>query len=401
MPMKYYAGVLLFAFLISCQSKSEKEAETAEVKLGQFFIDITEGGEIQATNAVSIQTPTINWQFGMMKITQIVEDGTDVSEGDIVVLFDPTDVQKALMDAQSNLEIANAEMTKLKIEQESRIGELEANLKISELDYKINEIKLKQATFDSEIARRELQLSLDKAKISLETAAKEIENQKLINAEEIRQKQVNTLQLQRNVQEANETLEKLTVRSPGSGLAIIRENWMTDDKWQVGEQPWSGEPIIDLPDLRELKVKTEINEVDIAKISLDQEVEIKMDAFSDTVYKGRVITIAGLAQFKNRNSKVKVFPVEILLEEASKKFMPGMTVSCRIIINRIESTLYLPLEAVFQEGDKDYVFVWSGSTYKKRYIVCGLTNNDFAMVTEGLEEGDHVTLKDLSKEEEK
>jgi len=385
--------------LAACQSGPDTEVETAEVKRGLFYIDIAEEGEIRSTRAVNISSPVIHWQFGMLKIIQIVEDGTEVNKGDIVIRFDPTDVQKALIDAQGNLEIANAEMAKLVAEQESKIQELEADLKISELDYKINEIRLEQATFDSDIARRELQLSLDKAKISLETAGDEIDNQKLIHREEIRQKEVNILQLRKNVQEANETIEKLTVASPGNGIAIIRRNWMTDDKWQVGEQPWSGQPLIDLPDMSELKVETEINEVDISKIKLEQKVEIKLDAFSDTVYAGRVIIIAGLAKFKKRESKVKVFPVEILLDTASRKFMPGMTVSCRIIVDQIDDAVYIPLEGLFQDGNQDYVFARSGNSYKKKNIKTGLANNDFAIVENGLKEGDRISLRDLSQEE--
>jgi HlyD family secretion protein len=399
MLMKKIPILLLCILASSCQSKLNSDVETVEVKQGSFYIDVSEEGEIRSTNAVTISSPSINWQFGMLKISQIVEDGTEVNKGDTVISFDPSDVQKVILDAQASLEIANAEMSKLRAEQESRIGELEANLKISELDYKINEIKLQQATFDSDIARRELQLSLDKAMISLETARSEIENQKLIHIEEIRQKNVNILQLKKNRQDANETLSKLTVGSPGEGIAIIRRNWMTDDKWQVSEQPWSGEPLIDLPDMSELKAATQVNEVDIAKIKLDQQVEIKMDAFSDTVYTGKVISIAGLAQFKRKDSKVKVFPVEILLDQASRKFMPGMTVSCKIIVDQIDDAVYIPLESLFQEGDKHYVFAKSGGNFKKNYVVAGLANNDYVIVEDGLKKGDRVSLVDLSLEE--
>jgi multidrug efflux pump subunit AcrA (membrane-fusion protein) len=396
--MKKYRFLILLFLAGSCQSRPHMDVETAEAKRGLFYIDIAEEGEIHSTRAVTISSPSIHWQFGMLKIVQIVEDGTEVNKSDTVIRFDPTDVQKALIDAQANLEIANAEMAKLVAEQESKIGELEADLSISELDYQINEIKLEQATFDSEIARKELQLSLDKAKIALETAGDEIENQKLIHAEEIRQKQVNILQLQKNVQAAKETLAKLTVVSPGSGIAIIRRNWMTDEKWQVGEQPWSGMPLIDLPDMRELKVEAEINEVDISKIKLDQRVEIKLDAFSDTIYTGRVMTVAGLAKFKKRESKVKVFPVEILIDTANRKLMPGMTVSCRIIVDKIDDALFIPLEGLFQKGSEEYVFARSGNSYKKRSIKTSLANNDFVIIEEGLAEGDRISLRDLSEE---
>lgn len=399
MQNRKYIIILGILCLTSCQSKVNMDVETVEVKRGEFFIDIAEEGEINATSAVMIGSPNMSWQFGMLKISMIVEDGTEVKEGDEVLLFDPSDVQKVIIDAQADLEIANAEMIKMVAEQESRINELEANLKISDIDYQINQIRLEQATFDSDVARKELELSLEKAKISLQTARNEIENQKLIHAEDIRQKNVNILQVKKNLSDAKETLEKLSVRSPSAGIAILRTNWSTDEKWAVGEQPWGGEPLINLPDLSELKVETEVNEVDISKIKIDQRVEIRLDAFSDTVYTGKVISVAGLAKFKQRDSKIKVFPVEVLLDGASKKLMPGMTVSCKIIVDRIEDALYLSLDAVYQEGAEDYVFLKSGGGFKKKSIKTGLANNDYIIVVDGLKEGDKVSLIDLSEGE--
>ena len=140
--------------------------------------------------------------------------------------------------------------------------------------------------------------------------------------------------------------------------------------------------------------------MDISKIQLDQLVEVRLDAFSDTIYTGKIMSVAGLAKFKRRDSKVKVFPVEVLLDEASKKLMPGMTVSCKIIVDRIDDAIYAPLEAVFQEAAEDYVFVKSGGGFKKKNIKTGLSNNDYTIIEEGLKEGDRIALIDLSVGEE-
>lgn len=389
--------IIAFFLCSACQSTIKTEAETAEIRSGEFLVDVTEEGEINATKAVSISCPNIDWRFGLLKISYMIEDGSEVMTGDTVIRFDPSDVQTAIIDAEASLEIANAEKAKMLAEQDSRIGELEADLKISELDFQINEIKLEQATFDSDVARKELQLSLERAKIALETAREEIDNQKLIHTQNIRQKDVQIQQNRNRLEEAYNTMEKLTVTSPSSGVAILQTNWSTGEKWSVGEQPWPGYPLAHLPDMSELKVETEVNEVDISKIKIGQKAEIKLDAFSDTVYTGEVMSVAGLAKFKRRNSKVKVFSVEILLDEASKKLMPGMSVSCRIIVDRIEDAVYVPIEAVFKEGAEEFVYSKSGSGFRRKSIKTGISNNDFTIVEEGLKAGDRVSLIDLSE----
>jgi len=385
--------------LIGCNNKTAIEVETCSVKKGLFYIDLTEEGEIQATNSINISVPAMSWQFGLFKITQIVEDGDLLEAGDTAVIFDPSEVEKAIINATAELEIAKAELEKKKAEQASKIEELKANIEISEISHRISEINLEQATFEADITRREIKLNLEKAKIALEKARDEIENQEKIHSEEIKQSLLKISQLETNLREAEITLKNLTVISPTSGIAILSKNWNTGNKWQVGDQPWSGMPLIELPDLNELKVKAEISEVDISKIQLKQTVEIKLDAFSDTVFAGEVISIANLAQFKGGDTKIKIFPVEILIDGTSEKFLPGMTVSCRIIMDKIDSVLFIPLEALFMEGGKNYVYVRSGNSYRKKEVVIGQRNNDFVIIQEGLDPDEILALSNPYPEE--
>jgi multidrug efflux pump subunit AcrA (membrane-fusion protein) len=386
--------VLVLIVLIGCKNKTAIEVETCNVKNGLFYIDLVEEGEIQATNSINISVPAMSWQFGLFKITQIVEDGDLIQSGDTAVIFDPSEVEKAIINANAELEIAKAELEKKKAEQASKIEELKANIEISEISHRISEINLEQATFEADITRREIKLNLEKAKIALDKAREEIENQQKIHSEEIKQSMLKISQLESNLREAEITFKNLTVVSPAAGIAILRKNWSTGNKWQVGDQPWSGSPLVDLPDLQELKVHTEISEVDISKIQMGQAVEIKLDAFSDTAFSGKVISIANLAQFKEGDSKIKIFPVEILIDGTSEKFLPGMTVSCRIIVDKIDSVLYIPLEALFVEGDKNYVYDRSGNSYRKKDVVIGQRNNDFVIIREGLDPDAILALSD-------
>jgi len=398
--MKNLIVIIIPLLLSGCNAKPEREVETCNVKKGLFYIDLTVEGEINATNAINISSPAISWRFGLLKITQILEDGDQIQAGDTAIIFDPSEVQKAILDAEAELEIAKAELEKMKAEQASKIAELKANIEISKISHKISEINLEQATFEADITRREIQLILDKANIALEKAEEEILNQKKIHVEEIQQSLLKIKQLEVNLSEAHVTLDKLTVVSPSAGITILKKNWFTGNKWQVGDQPWSGNPMIDLPDLSELKVEAEISEVDISKIQVGQVVEIKLDAFSDTVYNGEVITIANLAQFKDGDSKIKIFPVEILVDGTSDTFLPGMTVSCRIIVDRLEDVLYIPLEALIVEDKEYYIYARSGKTYKKRQVVTGQRNNDHIIIEEGIDQDDLIALSDPYAEEE-
>ena len=112
--------------------------------------------------------------------------------------------------------------------------------------------------------------------------------------------------------------------------------------------------------------------------------------------------VATLAVSKDeKKQKVKVFPVEILVNRASKMLMPGMTASARIIVNNITNVMFIPIDALFKKEGTDFVYLKKGTGYKIRKIKIGLTNNDFAEVKEGLNEGDVLALTNPFPEDEK
>ena len=152
-----------------------------------------------------------------------------------------------------------------------------------------------------------------------------------------------------------------------------------------------------------MRAEVKINEVDISKIMPGQRVEIRPDAYSDSIYAAKVESVANLAQNKDYKSKIKIFPVQISISGQSKKLLPGLTVSCKIIVSEIPGVLYIPLESLFRDQGNEYVYLKSGSGFKRHDIKTGAINTDFAIITEGLDENDMIALSDpfLNREEVK
>lgn len=380
---------LLFA---ACKKKETQQIPVGKVAKGSLFIDLYEEGEIEAIKSINIVAPTISWRYGNLKITELVKDGKEVESGDTLIVFDPSEVLKGIVEAESSLEIAMAEQDKMRAQQQSELEELRAAYEVTRISHEISKIRFESAVYESDIKKKEIQLNLDKAYIALERSKEQIDNRIKIQKEEIKQRNLSIQQFQSRLDEAHETLQKLSVVTPSSGIAILSKNWSSDNKFQIGDQCWSGFPIIQLPDLSSLKATVKINEVDIAKISKGLKVEIKPDAFSDKVFSGTVNSIANLAVNKDNSSKIKVFPVEILLNETDKNLLPGLTVSCRIIMDKVEDVLFIPLDALFAEGDKNFVYKKKGTSYEKTEIETGINNTDYIVVVDGLKEGEEIAL---------
>lgn len=387
--------------MMACASdKEESKIPEAKVQEGTFQVDLYEEGQIEAFSSININAPNISWRFGNLKIAELVEDGTQVKAGDTVCVFDPSEVNKAILESEDRLIVSRAEMEKMMAQHQLDMENLQAEYRTSEITFEITRMQLESAAHESDIKRREIELNLEKAGIALERAKEQIENRRRIQQEEQKQMQLSIDEDEARLKEAHETLDKLSLVSPSDGIAIISHNWSTQNKYQIGDQMWPNNTLMQLPNLSKLKTKININEVDISYITRDLRVEVKPDAFSDSTFTGRVIHVANLAVNKDNNSNIKVFPVEILLDQTNKNLLPGLTVSCRVVIDEIEDVQYIPLEALHTEGNIKYVYRRKGGEYERVEVQTGLTNSDYVIITEGLKRNDHVALIDPTKLEE-
>lgn len=380
--------------LISCSKKEVVEVPVGKVKQGDLYLDVYETGDVQAINSINIVSPEISYRFGAMKITDMVSDGTKVEAGDVVLQFDPAEVKKSIVDAEARLEMTKAELEKLKAQHQSDMESLKADYEVSRIAQEISRIQLESAGYEADIRKKEIQLNLDKAEIALAKAKDQIANTVKIQAEEIKQKNLSIERDQTRLDEAYKTLDMMRLTAPSPGIAIISRNYTSGNKYQVGDQTYSGYPLIQLPDLSKLKATVQINEVDISKITKGLQVQIKPDAFSDSTYIGEVMSVANLATNKTGSTKIKVFPVDIQINNSGGKLMPGMTVSCRILIKKLNNVVYIPLEALRTEAAQEFVYKKKGTTYAKVLVETGESNSDFVVITKGLEVGDVIALAD-------
>jgi len=154
--------------------------------------------------------------------------------------------------------------------------------------------------------------------------------------------------------------------------------------------------------MSEMMAEVKINEVDVTKIAPGLKTIIKADAYSDTTYTGQVTRVANLAQKKDYNSKIKIFPAEILITGKPEKLLPGLTVSCRILVREIPVVLYIPVEAVNKSQGIEYVYVRKGAGFSRQEVRVGAVNTDYAVIVEGVAENDELALADpfLNKQEE-
>jgi RND family efflux transporter MFP subunit len=252
---------------------------------------------------------------------------------------------------------------------------------------------------------REQELNLKKSELALEQARKKIESQKIINDADLSKARLKVKQARMRLEQEHRELEALTLTAPRSGLVVLQEIWSPNGraKVKIGDTPWRGMSLVEIPDLSEMMVMVNVNEVDINQVVEGQQAIIKVDALPNKTFYGIVSRVSSLAS-RERGSDVKNFKVEITIAGADPELRPGMTAQCQIITDRIQDQLYIPLESVFQEEDTTVVYI-KKSGFEKRIVQLGPRNSDYVVVKAGLEAEDNVSLfnptkplQDLGKE---
>ena len=157
----------------------------------------------------------------------------------------------------------------------------------------------------------------------------------------------------------------------------------------VGELASSAKPAIVLVDLSALHLDITVDEIDIGRIEVGQEVNIALDAFPDVELKGRVTRIDPVG---TTVQGVVTYGVRIELEPTGVPIRPGMTANVDILVERREGVLLVPNRALRRDGKGKYVEVLAGGQRQRRYVTTGLSDGAFTEVIEGLEEGERVIV---------
>jgi len=194
---------------------------------------------------------------------------------------------------------------------------------------------------------------------------------------------------------ARKELDKSVIKAPFQGIAILFEAFRNGQKRKprVGDKVWQNQPLLYLPDISSMIVKTKVREVDLHKIFLDQECLVTVDAYPQVSFKGKVSFIGVLATGNYESgSGEKYFQISIAVGGEDSRLRPGMTARTTILSEQLKNALSIPVQAVFPEGEDHFCYFFDGKNFRKEKIDIGNQNEDFVQVISGLKDGDRVSL---------
>jgi RND family efflux transporter MFP subunit len=220
----------------------------------------------------------------------------------------------------------------------------------------------------------------------------------------------------------NAASQKARVEAPMSGVVIKRGVELGETVTSGVSSFNAGTILFTVADLKSLIIRVNLNEVDIAKIHVGQPVRISLDAYPQKVFTGKVSFVAPSAELVE---KIKVFKVEVTLDELGESFRTGMSANVEVLGEKRDKAISIPLEALQKREGQTVAyrlkpnlepkkiaaakeglsgrskFVWLSDHWKDYFDVVpvqgGIATLERVEILAGLKPGDEVALEDPTK----
>jgi HlyD family secretion protein len=380
--------------LASSGDSASTNAPAIEVKRGSVKKILLLDGELRAVRSRTIYGASSE----EAKIVYMPPEGTVIKAGDLAVELDSTNILTKIKDTDERIVAADNEIVRTKSQHESALRDLEVEL--SRLWLAFEQAKLKAKVPNEVISRREFQdaqLALEKSKTEYENHLNKIEQKKKEQAAELQVKTIEKDKLNVQLDQAKSNLEGMRIKAPTDGMVLYNDHWNERRKLQIGDVVWGGWPVVRLPDLTEMEVLAQVNEVDGPRLSIGAKTEVKLDSYPDKVITGEIKDISQTAIKASWMAKAKIFRVTISLDQTLMEIMkPGMSAQVSVIISETQPNLLIPRSSVKADGESAKVVRIESAEAQREVAVTILAADglNYLVADNGaLKEGDRILAK--------
>jgi RND family efflux transporter MFP subunit len=380
---------------------AEREVATYRVERQSFVHRVRAEGHLSPTQATTISVPTQVRQA--VRIAWRAEDGAALSAGDVVVRFDPLEMERELEKGRADLEQSQLKGSKAEATSAERAHGVDRQRAEAELQLDVAERFEK--TDDSIYSRHEIiesQIDTELAAQRKEQAAElAVIHQDLAQAETALL-DIETRRANQRIEQARTGLDELEVRAPHSGLLTWSRDWRGEIP-EVGQQVWAGQPLAQIPSLERMKADVFVLEADAGGLAPGQGATVRVEAHPETALRGSVTRVDAVAKAPYRGTPLQYFGVELELEPeaaADPRLRPGQRVTATLRLEARDDALVIPRQALMTDRDDPYVWVKQGRRFVARAVTLGPLSAAQVVVEKGLEDGDVVALEPVETEAE-
>ena len=392
------AAVLVVAALAGARlvlSLDPDPVATYEVRSGRFVREVEAPGSLKAVRATPIVAPVESGR--PQKLAFLAKDGAVVEEGETVAEFDPYDAEKEEADGRDDLTAARAKIARAEAEatKNQRSHVLDLDVAKDGLD-RSSTFQLTDAYLYARHAIVESQLDKDLYAARADVAGRKLEASDDLGAVERELGRIDEGKAQLKLDIAEKTLRSLRITAPHDGILVLARNWRGEAPF-VGDTLWPGQKVAEIPDLSELEAKVFVLEADGAGLKSGLPARVAIEGRPGEEHSATVARVEPLAKPRDRRSPVRYFEVTLSLAKTDPETMkPGQRVRAMIRLEEVEDVLSIPRGALFEKDDERIVYRREGGRYVPVPVTVGRQSISRLVVTDGLQVGDRIALRDPS-----
>lgn len=151
----------------------------------------------------------------------------------------------------------------------------------------------------------------------------------------------------------------------------------------------AAQSLLTIADMSKMEIKTLVDETDIGKIKVGQQVSFTVDAQVDKTFTGKVTSISRNA---TTSSNVVYYPVYIAVDSPEDLLFPTMTARVIITVGEGQNILVVPLAAIVEENGQKNVEVMVNGKPQSTAVTVGLTDDENVEILSGLSEDDQIVI---------
>ena len=295
---------------------------------------------------------------------------------------------------------------------------------LTRTELQADELALRRKQIDLEMAKTKMNVltnyTVHQRRATLQSdvrkATRAVARTQWQNKSQIRQGETEIVQRSREyyratnrLAELNFQISKSKIFAPTNGIVLYsstaKRRWW-ENPLAAGESAVQRQELIYIPLDEGMIIEIMVPEASLNKIEAGMAASVKVDAFPDQVFSGKLSKIGILpdAQSTRLNPDLKMFKCELECDFRDAVVRPGMSCDIELVKETYAKAVYCPIQCVVRIDDGAYVYVQDGSDWVLRKVEVGLDNNRMIHILKGVEPGEIIMTAppvQEEKEEEK
>jgi HlyD family secretion protein len=371
---------------------SASDPATAVAARRDFVRTVRVTGTVMAIRSTVISAPRLSGpNTASLVITRLVSGGASVARGSLLVEFDRQqqlsnafDRRAEYLDLEEQIRRKQAEQTAARAKDETELTQSENDASRARLEM------LKNEMLPSIEAEKNTQ-RLEEAEVKLAQLRNTFQLKRRAAAADLRILEIRRDRARNAMEHAERNAERMAIASPLDGMAVLKSIWKGNQLAEVqeGEEVRAGVPIVEVVDPAGMQVRAQVNQADISHLQVGQTAGIRLDAYPDLVFNGRVEQVSPLGVVSTLNPKVRTYVALVSIAGSHPKLMPDLTAAVDVVVERRASALIVPRDAVVVDGKASYVQQRSngGGSFDRRDVTIATQCDHQVAIASGIEEG--------------